>query len=108
MLIDGGSEVNVLFKNAYDRMLLEGEEIDPCNESPFIDFGNQLVLIAGVVIFKVEIGMNPRSVEKELKFYLVDVDSPYNMILGRPMLTAFQTTCSLSHLKVKFPTDNRI
>ncbi|KAL0458687.1 UNVERIFIED_CONTAM: hypothetical protein Slati_0495900 [Sesamum latifolium] len=39
-----------------------------------------------------------------LKFLVVDVPSAYNVILGRPTLTAFQAVISIYHMKIKFPT----
>lgn len=39
---------------------------------------------------------------------MVRVESLYNAILGRPVLTAFQAVASIPHLKLKFPTENGV
>ena len=43
-----------------------------------------------------------------VKFLVVKAPSAYNAILGRPGLNALRAIVSTYHLKLKFPTDQRI
>ncbi|CAA0808228.1 Unknown protein, partial [Striga hermonthica] len=45
---------------------------------------------------------------KMVRFVVVDVESAYNVILGRPALNAFQAVVSTYHMKLKFPVGNRV
>lgn len=56
----------------------------------------------------VKFGTAPREVEIMIKFFVVQVDSAYNAILGRPTLAALQAVTSIPHFKIKFPTPNGI
>lgn len=46
----------------------------------------------------------PYNLEKQVKFYVVRVESPYNAILGRPALATFKVVSCIPHLKLKFLT----
>ena len=39
---------------------------------------------------------------------MVRVESPFNAILGRPVLAAFEAIASIPHLKLKFPTEKGV
>ncbi|KAK1351825.1 hypothetical protein POM88_053966 [Heracleum sosnowskyi] len=108
VLVDGGSSVNILYHRTYSNMNLEGEQLDPCHEAPLYGFGNQPVPIKGTITLSVLLGKAPYTIEKQVKLYVVRVESPYNAILGRPALTSFQTVSSIPHLKLKFPTEHGI
>ncbi|KAK1363227.1 hypothetical protein POM88_038788 [Heracleum sosnowskyi] len=108
VLVDGGSLVNILYHRTYCKMNLGGEQLEPCHEAPLYGFRNQPVPIEGTITLPIVLGKAPYTMEKEAKFYVVRVESPYNSILGRPILSAFQAVASVPHLKLKFPTENGI
>ena len=39
------------------------------------------------------------------KFHVIKVDSPYNMLLGRPWLHATGAITSIIHRRLKFPSE---
>lgn len=43
-----------------------------------------------------------------VKFLVMDVASPFNMILGRPSLNMFQAVVSTYHAKIKFPVNELV
>lgn len=108
VLIDGGSSVNILYHQAYCKMNLKGEQLKPCHEAPLYVFGGQAVLIEGTITLSVLLGKMPLNVEKQVKFYVVRVESPNIAILGRPAMVQFQVVHSIPHLKLKFPTEKGI
>lgn len=43
-----------------------------------------------------------------VKFLLIDRPSAYNAIIGRTILNQLGAVASTPHLKMKFPTENRV
>lgn len=58
--------------------------------------------IEGTITLSMLLGKIPYIAEKQVKFYVVQVESPYNAILGRPLPAIFQAVTSIPHLKLKF------
>lgn len=58
--------------------------------------------VKGTVKMQVSIGTNERIRTEEIKFYMVDINSPYNAILNTPSHTTFDLIISMFHQQVKF------
>ena len=43
-----------------------------------------------------------------ISFLVVDLPSPYNVIIGRPTLRELEAVISMNYLLMKFPTDRRV
>lgn len=109
VLVDNGSSVDVIFAHCWDRMKLQGYELKPCtDEAPLYGLGYNTVPVLGAVKVPILFGTFPNAQVKELKLYVVNTPSAYNMILGRPSQRALRAVVSISHLKVKFPTSGGI
>lgn len=57
--------------------------------------------VKGTVRMHVTLGTNEKRRTEEIKFYVVDIDSPYNAIDGIPSHTAFDLIIYMSHQLVK-------
>ncbi|XP_043696656.1 uncharacterized protein K02A2.6-like [Telopea speciosissima] len=79
ILVDNGSSIDVLYYDAFEKMLLKPEMLKRV-ESPLYGFNGAIV----------------------------QVNSTHNGILGRPGLNALQAVVSAPHLVMKFPTDHGI
>lgn len=108
ILVDNGSSVNILYYHAYNRMFLDGYEIELCREPPLYGFGNNLVPIHGTINLPVVFGIEPCQVETIVKFYVINGASSYNAILGRPTLANLRVITSITHMKMKFPTPYKV
>lgn len=62
------------------------------------------ILVRGIVKMKVTLWTNERTRTKEIKFYVIDIESPYNPVLGMPFYAAFELVMSMSHQQIKFTT----
>ncbi|KAL0401994.1 UNVERIFIED_CONTAM: hypothetical protein Slati_4229300 [Sesamum latifolium] len=67
-------------------------------------FAGEVVHPRGMISLPLTMGAGTTVKTCMLKFLIVDVPSAYNVILGRPTLTAFQAVISIYHMKIKFPT----
>ncbi|XP_074356214.1 uncharacterized protein LOC141695909 [Apium graveolens] len=102
VLVDTGSSANILFHKTYSKMNLEGEQLEPCNEAPLYAFGGDHIQFEGTITLSVIFGKLPYTSEKQVKFYVVQIESPYKAIMGRSFPSTFEVIKSIPHLKLKF------
>ena len=55
---------------------------------------------------KIELAIRVGLMSFMVNFQVINVDSPYNMLLGRPWLHAASAMASTLHRKLKFPSEN--
>lgn len=60
--------------------------------------------VKGTIKINVTLGLDTYTREEEIKFYVVDINSPYNAILGTPAHADFELIVSMSHQQVRFTT----
>ncbi|XP_074377897.1 uncharacterized protein LOC141719418 [Apium graveolens] len=84
---------------------------DPLIINPIIGhlkFGRHPIQFEGTITLPVLLGKLPYTVEKLVKFYVVQIESPYNANLERPFISTFKAVESIPHLKLKFPTEKGV
>ncbi|XP_074335990.1 uncharacterized protein LOC141673158 [Apium graveolens] len=107
VFIDNESSVDIIFKHALKRMILNTpfEEMKYEDvQGPVYGFGSHDVPVLGVIDIPTTFGMSPQEVTALVKYYIIDMASPYNAIIGQPTLFFLGAIISSSHMKVKFPT----
>ncbi|XP_074378249.1 uncharacterized protein LOC141719776 [Apium graveolens] len=108
VMVDTGSSANILFHKTYCKMNLVGEQLEPCNEAPLYAIGGHPIQFEGSITLPVLLCKLLYTVEKLVKFYVVQIESLYNAIFGRPFLSTFEAVESIPHLKLKFPTEKGV
>ncbi|KAL0444280.1 UNVERIFIED_CONTAM: hypothetical protein Slati_2150700 [Sesamum latifolium] len=103
IFIDSGSSGDILFGEAYDQIQLGDASLEKVNTSLY-GFAGEVVHPRGMISLRLTMGAGTTRKTCMLKFLVVDVPSAYNVILGRPTLTAFQAVISIYHMKIKFLT----
>nr|VDC96094.1 unnamed protein product [Brassica oleracea] len=99
ILVDNGSSGNIIFHAAYKDLGLE--------ESALTRRITSLIGFSGEVKQKAEevtLPVYADGVNMSTKFLVVDCDSSYNKILGRPWIHGMGAVPSTVHQMVKFPT----
>lgn len=81
VFVNPGSLSKVMYKNLYNKLKFPTNKIRPMDTLVF-SFNGQLVCPVGTIQVLVKIG--PVSVE--MKIFIIDIDAPYNAILGRSWL----------------------
>ncbi|XP_074376853.1 uncharacterized protein LOC141718369 [Apium graveolens] len=104
LFVDTGSSTSILFHKTYYKMNREGEQLKPCDEALLCAFGGHPIPFEGTIILLVLLGKLPYIIENPVKSYVVRIKSPYNVIMGRPLLSTFEAVESIPNLKLKFPT----
>lgn len=97
VLVDTGSDVNIIFKNCLDRMSWE-EPLMP-NTTDLDGFSGNHLMSSGAVELTLTLGVKAK-ISKPTIFLVVD--SPkfaYNALLGRPALNAFRAVVLTYYMK---------
>ncbi|KAL0439565.1 UNVERIFIED_CONTAM: hypothetical protein Slati_2439500 [Sesamum latifolium] len=89
IFIDLESSADILFGEAYDQMQLDDVSLEKVNTSLY-GFAREVVQPRGMISLPLTMGAGTTRNTYMLKFLVVDMPSAYNVILGRPTLTAFQ------------------
>lgn len=101
ILIDAGISADCL------RRLNVGCEVHP-RETDVIGFSVDVLRLVGEVTLPISLGDPPVVEINSVKVIVMDVESPFNMILGRPSLNIFQAVVSTYHAKIKFPVNELV
>ncbi|XP_033129374.1 uncharacterized protein LOC117126095 [Brassica rapa] len=99
ILVDNGSSSNIIFLTAYQDLGLEENTLTR-KVTPLIRFSGEVKQTAGEVVLAVY----AEGINLSTKFLVVDCQSAYNMILGRPWIHDMGAVPSTLHQIVKFPT----
>ncbi|XP_052735490.1 uncharacterized protein LOC108328707 [Vigna angularis] len=104
VLIDQGSSVNILFWSTFKKMDLSEDLIAPFNEQ-IVGFSGERVDTRGYLDLRTRLGISREAPELRIRFLLVEANTSYNALIGRPCLNAFGAIVSTPHLAMKFPTE---
>ncbi|XP_013665270.2 uncharacterized protein LOC106369696 [Brassica napus] len=99
ILVDNGSSSNIIFLTAYQDLGLEENTLTR-KVTPLIGFSGEVKQTAGEVVLPVY----AEGINLSTKFQVVDCQSAYSMILGRPAIHDMGAVPSTLHQIVKFPT----
>ncbi|XP_023886333.1 uncharacterized protein LOC111998468 [Quercus suber] len=101
MLIDNRSLVDILYYPTFLQIKIKNKLLCLVNVS-FIGFGGMKVLPVGIISLLVIVSSDPRQMNKEVNFLVVDYLSSYNAIIGQPTLNSWRAATSTFYLFVKF------
>ncbi|XP_074560387.1 uncharacterized protein LOC141816515 [Curcuma longa] len=107
VFVDTGSSVNIIFMQAFLQMQIDVSELAPMATSLFGFTGNE-VRSLGQITLAISLGEEPLKRTRRIPFTIVDAPSAYNVILGRPTLSAFSAVVSTYHQKMKFPAGDQV
>ncbi|XP_017224785.1 uncharacterized protein LOC108201008 [Daucus carota subsp. sativus] len=105
ILVDDGSSADILYQGALSRMDIGERKVCDQNLTPLYGFTGNEVRIVGTIDLPVLFGYAPQQKWIIVKFHIVNSVSCYNAILGRTTLGALRAITSITHLKMKFPTE---
>jgi hypothetical protein len=110
VLIDGGSGLNVLFTKTLKKMKLDITDMLTKSTSPFYGIipGNAAIPLGSVVLpvtFR-ETRENYRT--EYIKFEVVDFETSYHAIIGRPAISKFMAVPHYTYLVLKMPSPSGV
>ncbi|XP_014515666.1 uncharacterized protein LOC106773495 [Vigna radiata var. radiata] len=105
VLVDQGSSANILYWKTFRQMEISEDAIMPFNEQ-IVGFVGERVDTKGYVDLRTSLGADRKAKEVKVRFLLVEADTSYNILLGRPCLNMFGAIVSTPHLTLKYPADD--
>ena len=103
VMVDQGSGVEIMYPNLYRGLNLKPEDLT-AYDSPLVSFDGKVVILRG----QIRLPMQTSSKVVEMDFIVVDAYSPYTAIVAKPWLHVLGAVCLILHLKVKYPSGDRI
>ncbi|XP_020239392.1 uncharacterized protein LOC109818356 [Cajanus cajan] len=103
-LIDQGSSADILYWNTFVQLGIPEEELTPYNE-PLARFAGERVNTKGFIKLSTRFCFDEREHRDiQVKYIVVQANTSYNILLGRPSLNALGAIVSTPHLAMKFPS----
>lgn len=103
MLIDPGSSSEIMYAELFDKLGLKQSDLRP-TFIPLFGFSGVVVHPKGLVT--VQVSASP--VHLDVEFLVVDVPSPYNVIIGLAWIHCMRVVPSTYHQRISFPTPKGI
>ncbi|XP_024004042.1 uncharacterized protein LOC112081519 [Eutrema salsugineum] len=103
ILVDTGSSVNIIFKEALDQLDLSSDRIEPFIE-PLTGFDGDRCMTVGMVNIPIYLS----GIAKIIQFLILDKPAIFNAILSTPWLHAMKAVASTYHQCLKFPTPDGV
>ncbi|XP_061348403.1 uncharacterized protein LOC133293816 [Gastrolobium bilobum] len=100
IFIDAGSCVDIILWNAFKRMNLDAEDLKPC-KTTLIAFNGKHTPPKGYIDLRLTLGTKEAFKSERVRFIVSNFPSPYNVILGRPILHKWDMLVSTKHQKLK-------
>jgi len=105
VLVDQGSSVDILYWDTFKKMQISETEIQPYNEQ-IVGFSGERVDTRGFIDLFTTFNDDYLSKTINIRYLLVNANTSYNILLGRPSINRLKAIVSTPHLAMKFPSVN--
>jgi hypothetical protein len=106
-MVDTGSATNIIFTKAF-RQMQESEDKFQDSAYPICGFGGKQVLALGKLATHVTFDYVNNTRTEEVVFGIVDIEFPYNAVIGRGELNAFEVILHSAYFYRKIPSNQGI
>jgi hypothetical protein len=97
VLVDTGSAVDIIFAKAFKQMQEQDDKIHDATH-PLCGFGGRQIVALGKITMPITFGSVHNTRTEQVLFDIVDMDYPYNAIIGRGTLNAFEAVLHPTYL----------
>jgi hypothetical protein len=102
VLVDNGSQANIISLYAFDRMGISHSLLKP-SDNPLYGFGGKGTFPVGKIELPLSFGVAPNARSEQVTFDIVDMVYPYNTIMGRGSINKFEAAIHGLYLCMKIP-----
>jgi hypothetical protein len=104
VLFDTGSAADIIFAKAFKQMQELEDKIHDSTH-PLCGFGVWQIVALGKITMPVTFGYVHNTRSEQVVFDIVDMEYPYNAIIGRGTLNAFEAILHPAYLCMKIPSE---
>jgi hypothetical protein len=104
ILVDIGSAVDIIFAKAFRQMQEPEDKIHDATH-PLCGFGGRQIVALGKITMSVTFGYVHNTRTEQVVFDIVDMEYPYNAIIGRGTFKAFEAILHPAYLCMKIPLE---
>jgi hypothetical protein len=104
VLVDTGSATYIIFVKAFRQIQEQDDKIHDATH-PLYGFGGRQIVALDKITMPITFGYVHNTRTKHVVFEIVDMEYPYNAIIGRGTLNAFEAILHLAYLCMKIPSD---
>jgi hypothetical protein len=104
VLVDTGSAADIIFAKAFRQMQELEDKIHDATH-PLCGFGGRQIVALGKITMPVTFRFVNNTRTEQVVFDIVDMEYPYNAIIGRGTLNAFEAILHPAYLCMKIPLD---
>jgi hypothetical protein len=104
VLVDTGSASDIIFAKAFKQMQEQDDKIHDATH-PLCGFGRKQIVAHGKITLLITFGYVHNTRTEQVVFDIVDMDYPYNAIIGRGTLNDFEAILHSAYLCMKIPSD---
>jgi hypothetical protein len=104
VLVDTCSAGNIIFAKAFRQMQEQDDKIYDATH-PLCGFEGRQIVALGKITMPITFGYVHNTRTEQVVFDIVDMDYPYNAIIGRGTLNAFEAVLYSAYLCMKIPSD---
>jgi hypothetical protein len=104
VLVDISSAADIIFMKAFKQMQEPDDKIHDATH-PVCGFGGRHIVALGKITMPVTFGYVNNTRIEQVVFNIVDMEYPYNAIIGRGTLNAFEAILHPAYLYMKIPSE---
>ena len=108
VLIDNGSSINIMYRDTMLKLGITENMLQPSRTTFHGIVPGVSCAPMGKVWVDVLFGTRENCRTENLQFEVVDLESPYHALLGRPALSKFMASTHVAYLKMKMPGPNGV
>ena len=108
VLIDNGSSINLLYKDTMHKLGIAPSQLEASRTTFHGIVPGLSCAPMGKIWIDVLFGTRENCRSESLQFEVVDLESPYHALLGRPTLAKFMASTHVPYLKMKLPGPNGV